>query len=283
MVLSDKLLTANKLVEALEIPAQPEMLVSITKEIKKENCNFDLVASHICADIGIAAEVLKTVNSPFFGLSKNIASIQQAAALLGFERVVALVRDVSLRTVLSQGLDLGDFWHSASKLAICCAILAREIRVIDTDEAYTFGLFHDAGIPILMQNYEGYEENMRSSSTFTDLKKTKQEDSLYKLNHATVGYYLGHKWFLPEHVCKAIYYHHKSDAVLGKMKNKPDEFVTLLALLVIAQHVVALPEEDDDYPEHWQAMLPNLLLILDVDEAELELLIEHAYKVFQEA
>ena len=31
------------------------------------------------------------------------------------------------------------------------------------------------------------------------------------------------------------------------------------------------------------AMLPNLLLILDIEEAELELLIEHAYKVFQES
>ena len=278
-----KLLTANKLVEALEIPAQPDLLISISEEIKKENCNFDLVAAHISADIGIAAEVLKTVNSPLFGLSKNISSIQQAAALLGFERVVSLVRDVSLRSGLSKGLDLGGFWHSASKLAVCCALLARETRAIDPDEAYTFGLFHDAGIPILMQNYEDYEESMYSSSLFTDLKKTKQEDKAYKLNHAIVGYYLGYKWFLPEHVCKAIYYHHKSHIVFEKVKNKSDEFVKLLALLAIAQHVQALPEEGDERPEHWHAMLPNLLLILDIEEAELELLIEHAYKVFQES
>ena len=255
------------------------MLISITREIKKENCNFDLVAALISADIGIAAEVLKTVNSPLFGLSENISSIQQAAALLGFEKVVLIVRDVALRSELSRGLDLGDFWHSASKLAACCAFLAHEKSIINPDEAYTFGLFHDAGIPILMQNYEDYKENTYSVSLFTDLKKTKREEQSYKLNHAIVGYYLCYKWFLPEHVCKAVYYHHRSHLVFEKIKYKVNDFVRLLALLVVAQHVVTSPMEGSEYPEHWQAMLPNLLLILDLDEAGFEQLIGSAYQV----
>ena len=278
-VLNTNLLTANKLVDALEIPAQPEMLIAITREIKKENCNFDLVAELISADIGLAAEVLKTVNSPLFGLSQNILSIPQAAALLGFEKVVSIVRDVSLRSELSKGLDLDSFWYSASKLAACCAFLARENSIVNPDEAYTFGLFHDAGIPILMQNYEDYKENTDSVSSFTDMKKTKCEEQSYKLNHAIVGYYLCDKWFLAEHVCKAVYYHHRSHLVFDKMKYKADDFVRLLALLVVAQHVVNQPTDSSEYPEHWQAMLPNLLLIFDLDEVDFELLIESAYQV----
>ncbi|MBV1869657.1 MAG: HDOD domain-containing protein [Gammaproteobacteria bacterium] len=263
------LITADKLIDKIDIPAQPELLIAINRESKKGQCDFDLVADMISNDIGIASEVLKTVNSPLFGLNQTITSIQQAVGLLGLLRIITLVRDVSLRQMVSDGLDLSQFWIAASKDAQICGLIATQSKIIDPEEAYTFGLFHNAGIPILMQNYPDYEEQIHGDSMLSGLEATKAEDNVYKVNHAIVGYYLCDKWFLPEHICKALFYHHRSHLVFKKTKKHDDPFVILLALLVTAQHITGAKEgaaNEEEYPLHWKAMQPKLREIFQLDE-----------------
>lgn len=266
---SSELLTADKLIEKIDIPSQPELLMSIDQEAQKERCNFDLVAEMISNDISIASEVLKTVNSPLFGLRKSVTSIQQAVGLMGLHRVIGLVRNVSLRESVSKGLNLESYWQSAAKDAQTCALIAQKTNLIDAEEAYTFGLFHDAGIPILMQNYPDYQSRLKDASMQSGLEGTKAEDSVYKVNHAIVGYYLCDKWFLPEHICKALYYHHRSHLVFQKTKNYDSPFIILLALLVTSQHIIGAKsqaEGEQEHPSRWDEMQTPLQEIFKLDE-----------------
>ena len=266
---SSELLTADKLVEKIDIPSQPELLMSISLEAQKERCNFDLVAEMISNDISIASEVLKTVNSPLFGLRKSVTSIQQAVGLMGLHRVIGLVRNVSLRKSVSKGLNLESFWQSATKNAQTCALIAKKTNLIDAEEVYTFGLFHDAGIPILMQNYSDYQGSLKDASMQSGLEGTKAEDTIYKVNHAIVGYYLCDKWFLPEHICKAVYYHHRSHFMFKKTKSYDSPFIILLALLVTSQHIIGAKsqvEEEKEYPSLWNEMQSPLQEIFKLDE-----------------
>ena len=275
---TNDLLTADKLVEKIEIPAQPELLISINQEAQKENCDFDMVAEMISNDISVASEVLKTVNSPLFGLRQNITSIQQAVGLLGLLRVITLVRDVSLRQTVSEGLELESFWQAASKDAHVCALIAAETKIIDAEEAYTFGLFHDAGIPILMQNYPDYPDRIKGTSMLPNLEATKVEDNIYKVNHAIVGYYLCDKWFLPEHICKALFYHHRSHLVFQKANKYETPFIILLAILVTSQHIIGTKVgvgKEQEYPNQWNDMLPKLLEIFRLDEESFSVLVEN--------
>jgi HD-like signal output (HDOD) protein len=268
-VSSSELLTADKLVEKIDIPSQPELLISINQEAQKERCNFDLVAEMISNDISIASEVLKTVNSPLFGLRQSVTSIQQAVGLMGLHRVIGLVRNVSLRESVSKGQNLESFWQSASKDAQACALIAQKTNIIDAEEAYTFGLFHDAGIPILMQNYSDYQSRLQDASMQSGIEATKAEDNAYKVNHAIVGYYLCDKWFLPEHICKAVYYHHRSHLVFQKAKNYDSPFIVLLALLVTSQHIIGIKSRKEDgpeYPSQWDEMQTQLQEIFKLDE-----------------
>lgn len=272
-----ELLTGDQLVERIEIPAQPELLVSINREAQKEDCNFDAVAQLISNDIGVSSEVLKTVNSPLFGLRQNITSIQQAVGLLGLLRVISLVRDVSLRQSVSKGLHLEKFWNSASRVAATCRLIAHKTQLIDADEAYTFGLFHDAGIPILMQNYADYLQQIGETSLGTNLEATRVEDNVYKVNHAIVGYYLCEKWYLPDHIGKAIFYHHRTfNAFQKKSKAQENNFLLLLAILVLAQHIIALQEQRDtdiEHPEHWTSLQPYLEGIFKYDSEGIQSII----------
>lgn len=242
----ETLISAEHLVDKIEIPPQPKLLIAINKEAKKKDCNFTTIADLICTDISVASEVIKTANSPVFGKRRAIGSIQQAISLLGLARTIALVRDVSLKQCLSQGLNLDTFWQESFKTANACALIANKTGIVNAEEAYTFGLFHNAGIPLLSMNYKNYLKDIGKTSLDSGPNAIQLEDKHYKLNHAIVGYYLCSKWLLPEHLCKAVYFHHRLQSILEKNSKNNSHIIGLLVTLYTSQLVIKNDNKEFD-------------------------------------
>lgn len=70
--------------------------MQIEEECSKPAPDLKKVSTIITRDVGLAAAVLKTVNSPFYGLARKIDSIQRATPLLGlFHDALGLGREPS--------------------------------------------------------------------------------------------------------------------------------------------------------------------------------------------
>ncbi|MFY0641488.1 MAG: HDOD domain-containing protein [Bermanella sp.] len=48
---------------------------------------------------------------------------------------------------------LDRFWDAATKVASLCSYLAVRLTTISQDKAYSIGMLHDIGIPIMLSNY----------------------------------------------------------------------------------------------------------------------------------
>ncbi|MCJ8269126.1 MAG: HDOD domain-containing protein [Psychrosphaera sp.] len=68
--------------ESYFIPAKPEILKKIQDIMSVKEPNLFEVASLIAVDVGLSAEVLKTINSPFYGMCRTICDIKQTVLLL---------------------------------------------------------------------------------------------------------------------------------------------------------------------------------------------------------
>ncbi len=79
---------------------------------------------------------LKTINSPLYGMRREISSIQQAVTLLGFRTIANLVTGISLRLASGDAgkLHLDRFWDSASDVALLASNLSRQLMVSDAEE-----------------------------------------------------------------------------------------------------------------------------------------------------
>ena len=75
------------------------------------------------------------------------------AVLLGLKAVKNIINCQLLKAQSGnyQNKDLTDFWQSATDVANTAATLVHALGFGSTDEAYTLGLFHNCGIPILME------------------------------------------------------------------------------------------------------------------------------------
>ncbi len=222
--------------QGITLPSMPESLQQVQAERAKSDPDFNRITGIISGDVSLAGEVLKVVNSPAFGLRNPISSIPSAVMLLGLPFVLNLATTVALRGSVG-GQRMDRFWDTARDVAATSAAVAKRYTGIPADVAYTLGLFHDCGIPLLMQRNPDYKEVLARAYQQSELSVTEFEEQALQTNHATVGYYVSRSWNLPKEVCTAIRHHHNCHEVCGLNGADADEVITMVAVLNLAEHV----------------------------------------------
>ena len=254
---------AEKLVESIDIPPRPAVVLAIMDEKARDDPDLALIAEAISRDVGISAAMLKTVNSPFFGLRQTVRSVGQAVSLLGLSRVVTLANSLALRTSLNaQGIER--FWDQSARTAMISAWLAGKFGH-NRDEAHLFGLFRDAGIPLLMKRFKDYKETLRLAND-DPRGFSAVEDERHGMNHAVIGAILARNWQLDELVRNAIRNHHDLEMFTltqdGAMKN-------LIAIAHLAGQLESRYSRNRDDGE-WKRFSQAVLSWLMIDEEDVE-------------
>ncbi|MGH1371780.1 MAG: HDOD domain-containing protein [Cellvibrionaceae bacterium] len=228
----------QKVLQGISIPPQPQIMVDLQMEQLSPDCSINVIADLIGQDIGLAGSILKTVNSPFYGLSNKITSINQAVNLLGVKSVINLVNGLSIKGELGddQIIALGKFWDSSMEVAMAASVIAKQIGFSASDEAYTLGLFHNCGVPLLMMRFDNYPDVLVEAYAKECARMIDIENEELKTNHAVVGYYVAKSWNLPGYLCEAIHEHHTIEKVFTQEDADPTK-KTLLAVLKMAEHI----------------------------------------------
>jgi len=168
-------------------------------------------------DTSLSAKILRVVNSPFFGLSRNISTLSRAIAILGLKVVKNLVLSLSLLKAFSgknkEGFDYNLFWEHSLAVAAGGRLISEKCGYRDPEEAFMAGLLHDIGV-LIFANLEPrlYKEVL--SEIEMKVAENKEYDTIeienriMNDNHAEVGAWLVQKWNLPEILELVIRYHH---------------------------------------------------------------------------
>lgn len=276
-------LTDDQLVNVMRgmsIPVQPQIMVDLQMEQVMPDPDINEIARLISRDVAISGRVLKAVNSPFFGLRNKITSIQKAVVLLGINSVINIVNAIAVHNELCNIADLSDeeisdmnhFWDTAQDVALTAATIAKQIGFISPDEAYSLGLFHNAGIPLLMSKFDHYRSVMRESYQGHGKRIIDVENKLINTNHAVVGFYIAKSWKLSPSICEAIQQHHNIIEIFGQTGSQGSDVMNLLAVLKMAEHIVGLHKIigncDDDV--EWNEARDIIFHYLGISEEDFE-------------
>ncbi len=181
-----------------------------------------------------------------------VQSVQQAVAVLGLRNLLKIIYGVVLRQSLGGGTPaLARFWDRSNYNAVVSSYLAGRLPGVSADDAYTFGLFHDAGIAILMQKFPDYRQTLILANA-QPTGVTLVEDERHGTNHVVVGALLASGWYLPEQVVWAIRYHHELSVFDSPHGHATPDVCLLVAIRLISEHIVArfLNYPDDAEWEH---------------------------------
>lgn len=178
--------------------------------------NFRLgeVVACLEADPALAVKTLRVVNSSRYGLRQAVASVRQAAMLLGQKSLRLFAVSFSLMDGLTKGpaapLAAGH-GRRAVLMASAAARLAKIDGKVAADEAYTAGLLADVGVLILAQYQPKiYLPAYESCQHGPELVLAEQE--LFDVAHPEIGARFLAKWDMPREVVAAVAGHHEDPA-----------------------------------------------------------------------
>jgi HD-like signal output (HDOD) protein len=267
---------AEKILSTIKIPPRPAIIEEINREKRKEDPDLRKIAQVISKDIALTAAILKTANSPFFGLRMKVESVQQAAMAMGLNNVLGIVTGLVLKNVLNvKEPKLERFWDSAEKVANVAAYLSKIVPGVPKELAYMYGLFRDCGIPIMLQKFPEYTQTLIRANQGSNLAFTSLEDEAHTTNHATIGYLLAKSWSLPNSICQAVLNHHDI-SILHSKENFPADARGLIALIRFAEFLCDSRQLRDDHD--WDDSGPVVLSYLGISEVEFKDIKEEVFQ-----
>ncbi len=259
--------SVSDILKTISIPPCPAVVAALLDEARRPEVDFHKIVRLISGDLGLAASMMKTANSPIFALRKKVETVQHAAAVLGLKNIISIVKGLALQRALSpKGVSMERFWERSNYHAAVSTRLARRVPGITPEDAYTFGLFHDCGIPILMQRFPDYKDTLALANRSAQ-SVWETENERHGTDHVTVGAMLAHNWHLPDLIVQAIRLHHNFE-ILSDGSGVQDDVRALTAMSLLADHLIARFLNAGDEAE-WMAHGTTALNYLNFDEEEL--------------
>jgi HD-like signal output (HDOD) protein len=226
------------------LPALPSHIMQLNGLLATSPVDLKRISQVIQSDAGLTAQVIHLCNSALFGLRRRIFKVEEAAILLGADRLRTLVFTCYLMACSQKWLqerEIQEHWRHSFVVAILSERVARTINHPMPDQAYLSGLLHDVGkLPLLMvaakePGFAGMDVLLQPGDNLA------AEQEYFGLDHCEVGRWVGASWeFYPCHIEVFQFHHHPAEA-----KHDP----LLVGVVSVADHFCEQKEWDSRNPD----------------------------------
>lgn len=195
----------------------PEVLTKLNEVMANVDASAADVANVVSRDPAVSTNILRIVNSAYYGLQVRVASVSLAISVMGFNMTkkvalkAAVFSSFGKRREKIQHFDPVTFWKHAIYTGVAAKVLGTASTVFaerHPEDLYIAGLLHDIGKIILMEKAAPRYLAMLRKAVQQQRAETEVELEDFGFTHADVGSVLAIKWSLPEELAIAIRYHH---------------------------------------------------------------------------
>ncbi len=196
------------------LPALPEVVSQVQSLIQNDNADVAKVAELISGEPALVAQVLKVVNSAYYGLPREVTKVNFAIAFLGLNEVYRMVLSLSVIDALAikQRDQLNRFWFHSFYSALCTRFLAKKYEPqLSFEELWSAAILHDIGKLVYLKFFPDHYKALRSHSQEHGCLFNEAEKSLSLPASAFLGTLLCDHWRLPSTVKASCQLHTLSD------------------------------------------------------------------------
>ena len=275
MSLVPQVLQSLKNLPPFPIVAQKALLL-----LGKPEVNIQELVDVVKFDPAVTANILRTSNSAYFGLSREIHSLHQALLLLGTQELLKLIvvsGATRLFSVPAPGYyreRLGLWRHSVS-CALMMDLLSRKLSWTDGATGFTAGLLHDIGKVVLSLFVDQKFHDITLVMEQQGVSFQAAEKVILGIDHAEMGGEMARLWDFPDRLRLAITFHHL---------NKPEAYTDDLTLLVYLADLLVMMFGQEP-AAHTPAYTgdPEVLRHFDLQQQDLEDILRQFSGVWDEA
>ena len=196
----------------------PEVAFEVIRVADHAESSAMKVANTLSKDPSLSARVLRLANSAFYGMSRNVSSVQESVIVLGMRTTKSLSLVAAsfpwLHVALKgKGLKPELLWNHCISCAHFSKIIARKVDNVDAEQLFCIALLHDMGTVALYLTLEAEFNQLIKAAKVSGVPFDELERNLLDFDHAELGAALAESWNLPKTYSEAIRYHHRPSAL----------------------------------------------------------------------
>ena len=228
----------QKFLTVEQLPAMPHSALTVLQldnDLAKVNIN-DLVCP-IEADPGLAAQVLKFMNSSYFGFQNTISNVRHGIALVGIRVVKNFVLWKAVFSLIpknkTSNFDVANLWQDSLRRAMFSRFLLLEIRKGDPELAFAAALLQDMAIPLLLKRSpQEYGDVLAKLNATPTARLSTLELERFGWTHADAAGVLGQNWRLPGPLINLMANHLFLDENFANFEKNPERAIVSLSALL---------------------------------------------------
>jgi HD-like signal output (HDOD) protein len=218
------------------IATLPEVTTSIIRMVEDPKSTAQQLNKLVSNDPALVSRILKVVNSAFYGLPGQVASVERAIVMLGLNAIKNIAVAASMGqlfrgTKLCEGFTAKDLWTHCLGVAVASRDLARQNKLPIADEAFLAGMIHDIGLLVSLQVFPERlkmvcDQVRQSGREFCEIER-----EVIGVDHQQLGEALSKKWAFPKSCQLVAGTHHAATSATDSL--------ALVTVVGVADQIVA--------------------------------------------
>jgi HD-like signal output (HDOD) protein len=229
----------KELLSSAQLPALPQSAIRLLELSQNADNGPAEFAVPIESDPGLTGQVLKFVNSSYFGFSREISSVKLAITLVG----IRTIKNFSLWSAVFSLMpnpkcgpfDLKALWQDSLRRALFARSFGKLLGLKDAEDLFAGALLQDMAIPLLAKEQPAKYLKLLESRREGETRLSDLERAEFGWTHAEAAGFMARQWSLPEEFAQLIEAHTQLDQYLVEgCKDQGKVSVALSALLPAA-------------------------------------------------
>ena len=195
-----------------DLPTISTVASQINIEEKKESLTAKSLSQIVAKDPALTSKVLKLANSAYYGLVKQVNTLDRAVTVLGFNTIKSLALTVAVYNFfkgdLSGRFDIKGLWYHSLGCAVAAKALVSATDSNLEEQAFVAGIIHDIGT-IAIAHYLPLEmTDIIRRLQDSDSPQSDVEKDILGFTHQKIGGVVADQWNFPDEYIQAIKCHH---------------------------------------------------------------------------
>jgi len=228
----------KKILNGAQLPALPQSAIRLL-ELSQDSSNGPAeFAVPIEADPGLTGQVLRFVNSSYFGFSREISSIKLAITLVGIRTIKNFALWSAVFSLMPNPrcgpLDLKSLWQDSLRRALLSRTLAKLLGMKDAEETFSAALLQDMAVPLLAKEAPDLYQRLITARDNGKFRLSYLEQNVLSWTHAEAAGMMARQWNLPDEFAVLIEGHASVDQWITRPDQEPARLAVAMSALLPA-------------------------------------------------
>lgn len=253
--------------EHCTLPSLPEVLTRIQSAVHDPNVNIKKIAGFVSGDPALVGQVLKVVNSAYYGMPRQISDVLTAIAFLGLNEVYRMALSLSVVNTLAieEKGELDKFWFHSFFTALCTKFLAKKYDpLLPYDDLWSAAILHDIGKLVYLKFFPDHYKALANFQREKGCLFSEAEENLEIVPSAFLGTLLCDHWRLPDKIRNACEFHTLKDLI----DMEHDNFSESARRMICLGNILAVLSTEELNEDSKHKIADSTKTYLDISETE---------------